>query len=482
MTSNQTHLVFVGIATTKFSRLLDHVQSECGYRISHLVTSLEDVEVLLADGVPKAAIHHIDLRNAEALQPSTADRAYLASLEGPGIPTVHNMILADPYARAHGYAEALAYAAHLARGLQAAYRELVPSVVVAGHDRMLAALSAAVAAKESVRWYSLNFSVLPVGYIAASKRVVPDELVRLTEIPLEGLRERAARLLTEFEGRSLRAPAYVSAHTPSLVIRKLGVHAKGALKTLRRQYGGETDRFNTNSIGFMARQYFRKRANLLSFPKAWFLTEPPKEPYLFFGLHMQPESSIDVYAPFFANQFDTVEKVVRAIPPTHKLLVKLHISDADNYSRAQLRRLRRLPGVLLVLPSVWSRPFLEQCAGVIAITGTMGLEGALLGKPVVALGRMAYANFPTVARAGDLHDLPEVIRAQLSFEHPGREAIVDAYADYLSHYVCATGPHTRGELDDWNANPEPSIEERAGFVEFFRALEGYAKREAAARR
>ena len=319
--------------------------------------------------------------------------------------------------------------------------------------------------------------MLPVGYVALSERVVPDELVRLTEGPTDALRAQAEELLQEFEQRMLRAPAYVSAHTLGLVIRKLGFHARGAIKTLRRQYGRESDQFNTNSFGFMARQYLRKRVNLLRFPKAWFLTEPPKEPYLFFGLHMQPESSIDVYAPFFANQLDTIEKMARAIPPTHKLLVKIHISDADNYSRAQLRRLRDLPGVHLVLPTVWSRPFVERSAGLIVISGTMGLEGALLGKPVIALGRMAYASFPTVARVGDLNDMPDVIRRQLAMPHPGREAIVAAYTDYLSRFICATGPNATVQLDDWVTCDEPSIEERAGFVTFFRALESYVLRQ-----
>ncbi len=471
------HIVLIGIAAPKFSRLMDHVQAQCGYRVSHIVTTAEAVAILRGDGVPDDDIHFIDARQGVP-EVTAEDLTYLASLERPGIPTVHNMIRADYFVSELPYATAVAYCAHLARGLQRLYRQLKPSVVVAGHDRVLAAMSGGVAARESLPWYSLSFSVLPVGYVGISERVVPDELVRLTEGPTAELRAQAEALLQEFEQRILRAPAYVSAHTLGRVLRKLGFHAKGAMDTLRRQYGSESDQFNTNTIGFMARQYLRKRVNLLRFPKAWFLTEPPQEPYLFFGLHMQPESSIDVYAPFFANQLDTIEKMARAIPPTHKLLVKIHISDADNYSRAQLRRLRDLPGVQLVLPTAWSRPFVERSAGLIVISGTMGLEGALLGKPVIALGRMAYASFPTVARVGDLNDMPDVVRRQLAMPHPGREAIVTAYADYLSRFICATGPTVTTQLDDWVTCDEPAIEERAGFVTFFRALEAYLVRQA----
>jgi hypothetical protein len=477
VTATPFHIVQVGVAAPKFSRLMAHVQAKCGYHVSHVVTTAEAVKILQGDAIPSEYINFIDTRRG-LTDANADDTAYLASLELPGIPTIHNMIRSDYFVSQLPYATAVSYCAFLARSLQRLYRQLKPSVVLAGHDRILAAMSAAVAASESLPWYSLSFSVLPVGYVGVSERVIPDELVPLNVAPTDELREQAKELLQEFEQRILRAPAYVSAHTVGRVIRKLGFHASGAIRVLRHQYGSESDQFNTNTIGFMARQYFRKRINLLRFPKAWFITEPPEVPYLFFGLHMQPESSIDVYAPFFANQLDTIEKMARAIPPTHKLLVKVHISDADNYSRAQLRHLRDLPGVLLVLPTVWSRLFIERSAGLIVISGTMGLEGALLGKPVIALGRMAYASFPTVARVGDLNEMPDLIRRQLAIPHPGRESIIAAYADYLSRFICATGPSATTQLDDWVTSDDPSIEELAGFVKFFRALEAYVVKQA----
>src|SRR5208283_750872 len=37
------------------------------------------------------------------------------------------------------------------------------------------------------------------------------------------------------------------------------------------------------------------------------LEGPASGPYVLFGLHMQPESSIDVWAPFFSNQMWVIE-------------------------------------------------------------------------------------------------------------------------------------------------------------------------------
>jgi hypothetical protein len=468
------HFVFVGISTTKFTQMVEHAKRQCGYRISYIVTTAADAIALSRDGAEIADIHLIDGRGLLA-KPSNDHLAYIASLEQPGITTVHNMIRGDPYLKDLPYSEAINYAVHLALNLQSLFRLLKPSAALAGHDRMLAAMSAAVARHESVPWFSLSFSVLPVGYVAVSERVVPDELVLLSDQQAARWEPLALELLTQFEQRSLKAPAYVSAHTTSLVLRRLGFHALGLLTAVRRRYGQDSDRFNRPAIKSLISQYLRKRINMFSFPRHWFLTEPPKDPYIFFGLHMQPESSIDVYAPYFSNQLDTVEKIARAVPPTHKLLMKLHISDADNYSRKQLRWLRALPGVQLVLPTAWSRPFLDQCSAVVTISGTMGLEGALLGKPVISLGRMAYASFPTVKRVGDLHELSEVIRHQLAVSHPGRIAIIKSYAQYLSHFTCLTGPDTMHAVNDWT-NTEPTADELRGFPIFLRGVEEYIKR------
>jgi len=294
----------------------------------------------------------------------------------------------------------------------------------------------------------------------------------LTKPDVAALNTLAVSVLEEFEARRLRAPAWVSAHSLALVVGRLGTHVRAAVRQMRSTLTDAVDCYNRYSFSAIVRQYCRKRMNMLRFPKAWFISVPPDVPYLLFGLHMQPESAIDVFAPFYANQLDFVEKVARAIPPTHRLLVKLHVSDADNYSRRQLDQLRRLPGVHLVAPTAWSRPFLEQCAAVVAISGTMGLEGAMLGKPVILFGTTNYGTFPTVARVHDLNDLPELVRQQLRVPHPGRQAIIDAYRDFIGRYICATGPGTKVQLDDWT-HPEPSVEEQSGFLDLFNRLDAY---------
>jgi hypothetical protein len=194
------------------------------------------------------------------------------------------------------------------------------------------------------------------------------------------------------------------------------------------------------------------------------LAVPPSSPYVLFGLHFQPESSIDVWAPFFSNQMWVIELLSRSIPPSHRLLVKIHKSDVANYSTEQLTRMRGFPGVELVRPFANTRTFIENSDLIVAIQGTMGLEGALLGKRVIMLGDSPVAVFPSVSSVGEISNLPQLIRDKLAESPPSRREIVDAYATYLA-------PFTRASHNDWTAKVgEREIE---GYGELFGALTQY---------
>jgi capsule polysaccharide modification protein KpsS len=156
-----------------------------------------------------------------------------------------------------------------------------------------------------------------------------------------------------------------------------------------------------------------------------------------------------------------IELLSRSIPATHHLLVKIHKSDAANYSLAQFDRMRSLPGVKLVRPFADARKFIERADLVVAIQGTMGLEAALLGKPVIMLGETPVTRFPSATGIGLLTDLPSLVRRKLDEQPPGREEIIEAYADYLA-------PFRPASHNDWNAPADPA--EPGRFAGLFAAL------------
>jgi hypothetical protein len=149
-----------------------------------------------------------------------------------------------------------------------------------------------------------------------------------------------------------------------------------------------------------------------------------------------------------------IEVLARSIPPSRKLLVKIHKSDVAKYSREQLQRLRALPGVELIRPFADARAFIERADLVVGIQGTMGLEGALLGRPVIMLGDSPVAMFPSASRVGTLADLPALVCSKLGQPAPSREQIVQAYAAYLAPFSPAshndwTLARSAQEIDDY---------------------------------
>lgn len=427
-------IVSVGWSANLISGLLASIQDRTSIRFSHIVLTGRERAAFACEQY-RSDIYCIREDVAEKLQ--DVDAGLLASLEGPGIPTIHNMIMGDRVVRYLRYQEAMAYATYLAKRLDILYREIQPSVVIGGFDSIHSGIGLAVAKKRGIPWYAMNFSTIPNGLSCFCTGLTPDKGIAVKTASMEVLRSTAEKTLDEYINRSIVVPAYRSANSFRTVFRRLPNHVHVFLKRLRGRICGRYDRYSDFPIRRVITQYLRKRFNLLSFPRQWVINKPPKGQYILFALHMYPESSTDTWAPFFSNQFAVIETIARAIPPNYQLLVKLHVSDGDNYSRRQLSQMRRMPGVQLVSPLAQSRPFIEASAMIIAIQGTIALEGALLGKPVLMFGESRVVELPSVTRIGAITELPNLIRTKLAEPHPSRKEIVAGFMSFLSVFAPA---------------------------------------------
>jgi hypothetical protein len=464
---NSTSFKFVTVGTSPglVKNLWDRIAAAGGYSISHIVHPSFDRNSW-SDDVSKKNIHF--LRDDMRLPLPAPDRELLASLEQEGVPTIHNMILSDRMVSKLTYHEALSYATLLTRRLMLLYQEVRPSIVIGGFDALHGSLGFAVAKTLKIPWCALLFSSIPSGKVAVCTDLSPASMVTLGRVSKGELRQEADKLLRDFEERKIQAAAYIppTLLSPSYVIRRI----PGQLNALRRVAGRRklkqhlkfTDPSNSYSVAGLFREAFRLRKNVWALHHKKLLTAPGEGRYAFFGLHTQPESSIDVFAHFFSNQVRVIELMSRSLPPTHRLLVKLHKSDAPNYSTAALAALSRFPAVELVSPYADTYGFIKAADIVFSIQGTIGLEGALLGKPVVMFGDSPVKMFPTVASVGTVTDLPRLVRAQLDLKtKPNRSEIVDALAGYIAAFFPASP-------NDWSV--VPSQAQIDGYVQLFAAL------------
>ena len=447
--------------------LLDAVAAKGEIRFSHVMHP-RYVQAEWVDLSRRADIHFF--RDHLRQQMPAPDLQLLTSLEQVDLPTIHNMILGDRVVRETSYEDALKYATFLARRLIDLLRELTPDVIVGGFDSIHGGLALAVARYLKIPWFALHFSVIPAGLACFCDRMSPAARLPLIARPTADLREFAEAALHKFESRAIQAPAYI-APPPAPLSRQIGrlpARLSALARTLRRSQLREHVQFTegprVHDVSAAVKHLYRSGLARKAIESVPTVAVPPTSPYVFFGLHFQPESSIDVWAPFFSNQMWVVELLSRSIPPSHKLLVKIHKSDIANYSSAQLTRMRSFPGVELVRPFADTRSFVENADLIVSIQGTIGLEAALLGKPVITLGESPVAVFPSATRIGDISCLPHLIRSKLAEAPPNRSEIVEAYAAYLA-------PFMRASHNDWRAE----IDQQAlvGYEELFDALRRY---------
>lgn len=460
----QFHCLCVGFTPALVDHLLDPIARKAGIRLSYLLHPR-----FTRDSRPDLPPREDFTFFRDALdQPMPAvDSAFLASLECDGVPTVHNMILGDSALSAISYIDAKAYGTLIAKRLMEVCHVLEPSVVLTAFDGLHSSMALAVARRLGIPCFALHFSVIPPGLACFVDAMSPAARVTLQKLDDAALRRLAERALEGFEKREVTAAAYVAPPQKSLVGKLISLPSRAVAltRTFERYRKKKQLRYTEPSTAYdvlaVFKLYWRAHRARTALAQVPTLKTPPGDPYVLFGLHMQPESSIDVWAPYFSNQLWVIELLARSIPASHRLLVKIHKSDVSNYSRQQINRMRSLPNVEVVEPFVDTRRFIEQAALIVSIQGTMGLEGALLGKPVIMLGDSPVRVFPNAAQIGELPDLPSLIREKLSQPAPSRQAIIDAFASYL-------GPFMPASLNDWTV--PPTSDEIAGYADLFGAL------------
>lgn len=419
------------------------------FRVGRLEDS-DDQYILPPDYVPESLpealrrpdVHCVRTSLREAMP--EPDPGYLASLERPDVPTIRNIILGDRVVNKLAEHDALAYLTFLGHRFTELFKRLEPDVIVTGIDGVHSGMAFAVARPLGIPIFSTFFSVIPKGMMSFGVGVLPSsQIVVREQVPSE-LRRLAEDSLAQFESGKSKAYAYIppkprgiEEHVRELP-RRLGKINTTIQRGRDRAYLQYTEKQTSlgvaNAVSYLRQRHLNRKA-LDEMPLQ---TSLPTGKFVAFGFHFQPESSIDVWAPFFSDQQWVVNLLCRSVPPDVEVLAKVHKSDISSRSREQLQHLLSLPGVRIVAPKVDSREFIERANLVVAIQGTMGLEAALLGKPTIMLGSSPVSQFPSVTEAGRLRDLPELVRAKLNESPPDREEIIEAYMRYLAPFFPAS--------------------------------------------
>ena len=195
------------------------------------------------------------------------------------------------------------------------------------------------------------------------------------------------------------------------------------------------------------------------------------EPFVLLSLHVQPESSIDVFAPHYFDQLWLVEQIVRSLPCTHKLYVREHSCGIGSREFYFFQRVKKMPNTFLVDPHIDSWEFIKKADVVITITGTSAYEAALLGTPAIIFSDLLFDQLPRIYRCRCIEDLKFQIREAIQMkDKPYSEQENQEIIKFLA-YILANSFEAEyiDPVSDPNCMREENIKKIAdAFLEFIK--------------
>ena len=137
------------------------------------------------------------------------------------------------------------------------------------------------------------------------------------------------------------------------------------------------------------RTYFLKRVQK-KFYASYSVEELSKFNYIYYPFHLDPEIVLNVQAPFWHSQFNTIKLLSCNLPAGYKLLVREHRYNTGRRSNRYYKELLKLPGVVLLNAFDNQYKYIQHAKLVVTVNGTTGFEGIMFGRPVMTLDRTFY--------------------------------------------------------------------------------------------
>ena len=148
------------------------------------------------------------------------------------------------------------------------------------------------------------------------------------------------------------------------------------------------------------------------------------EKFIYFPLQSEPEASILTNTPFYSNQINLIEVIAKSIPINYVLYVKEHPFQKHKLWRSidDYKKIKNIPNVRFLHPSVNAQEILEKTQAVISISGATGFEALFYHKPIIMFGDEYYDKLSMVIKIETFDELSYKIQNALAnFEFNEKE-------------------------------------------------------------
>jgi hypothetical protein len=124
-----------------------------------------------------------------------------------------------------------------------------------------------------------------------------------------------------------------------------------------------------------------------------------REPYIFIALQCEPERQTCPIAGVFGHQFLMIDMLSKRLPDGWQLYVKEHVSQFKDYQPAERSksidfydRIAAMPNVKLVPLSTTSFELIDNAQASATVSGSVGWESVVRGKPSLLFGNSWYRD------------------------------------------------------------------------------------------
>jgi hypothetical protein len=172
-----------------------------------------------------------------------------------------------------------------------------------------------------------------------------------------------------------------------------------------------------------------------------------KQPFVYFPLHVEPEISLLMGAPYYTDQFSVITNIAKSIPINYKLLVKEHPGQEEHGWRESefYKKILELPNVFLIHPSITSDEIISKSSLVFTIRGTASLEAVFHKKPSIVFHHEdGYTTIPSIKIIKNFSEIPQAIKESLE-----KEVKLEDLSDFIN-YIQENSfefPHQRYSLE-----------------------------------
>jgi hypothetical protein len=186
------------------------------------------------------------------------------------------------------------------------------------------------------------------------------------------------------------------------IYRQLRVELPKHIRGQRFDYGNY---ILTDKLSVILKGWLKDRRALR---QDWVLpTLEPDMPFIFVPLTTEPEAALMVESQRADDQTAIINWLAKTIPAGWHLVVKEHPLQPTPRMKGFFERIRRYPNVIMAAALEPSDAFVQRAKAVALIHGTVGLQCALGGKPVIIYHRHFIARVLPHVMYADSYDTTE---------------------------------------------------------------------------